>query len=470
MRCFVLFPNTLFEFSFDTLLLYDKVCLLEDSIFFTQYPNVLKSAYLFSSMYFYKDYLKTKKIILTFIDSREKFLIYLKKHSVTHLSFFNPTDYNIKSYLYDLCHKHKYKLKEYDTLMFLLKESEINEKIYYSNATFMKKFNWGKSYDSENRNKLPSNVLIPEPLKFRSNKYYLLGCNRAKKLHNVDIIDIDVLLYYPVTFSDSKTNLYNFLTTRLNKFGTYQDSIDINSPFLFHSNISSSLNIGLLTPDYVYKTIMLYVQNNKDVIGINNVEGFLRQVLGWREYIRYIYINFSDDLQRSNIWNSTNKLKWEYWNGDKKTGIEFLDIEILKCKKYSYSHHIVRLMIFLNIFVLLNIDPNEILKWFMCICSIDAYHWCMIPNIWAMGYYDPRFMHKPYISTSNYITKMSNYNKDKTFDALFYNFLNNKKDIIKKYAGIYLRNLSYYDRLTENEKFNINKIANSFITKCSRKN
>lgn len=449
---FLLFHNTLFKDI--KLIKGKKVYLLHprDS------ENHIKNAYIYATIEFYKDYLPNISLI-----TEEE----LKNSRFDIIHCYNPTDHEIKDLLYNIGQT---KIIEHDSPLFILNEKDFKNKTFKNNYSFLKEFaniyKWEyveKSYDKINRQPIKNNKFQHKITHFKDDiEYYKSAVHYVKNKYGV-IIDIDILSIYPVTFKSAERNLQIFIKNKLDNFGKYQDAITKNDPFLFHSNISASLNIGLITPKYVYEEIIKHSENKS----INNIEGFLRQILGWREYIRYIYVNHGKDIINDNYWNNNKKLKWEYWNGNKKTGIEFLDNEIQKCKKFAYSHHIVRLMIFLNCFVLLGVSPNEIYKWFMKICAIDAYPWCMIPNIWIMGYFNTQFMTKPYLCSSNYISNMSNteYARNSQFDALFYYFLNKNKSKLKKGAAVYLRNLKYFEMLDQSKQNDITKMANKLERK-----
>lgn len=453
---FLLFHNNLFK---ETELLNGKNVFLlqpDDS------ENHIKNAYIYATISFYKDYVKNINII-----TREELLEENNKFSVIHC--YNPTDHETKTFLYSL---NNTKIIEHNNPLFIINEDQFQNMKFNNNQSFLKHFKnihkWkyvDTNYDKLNRNAMKIKNYTENNTKFLNDlEYYKKGINYVETKHgknNVNI-DIETLSLYPVSFVSAEKNLESFINQKLNSFGEYQDAIKKDHAFLFHSNISSSLNVGLITPNYVYQQIIKKAKQNKN-ININNIEGFLRQILGWREYIRYIYINHGKEIMEQNYWNNNKKLNWEYWNGSKNTGIEFLDNEIQKCKKYAYAHHIIRLMVFLNAFVLLGVSPNEIYKWFMNICAIDAYPWCMIPNIWIMGYFTPDFMSKPYLCTSNYISNMSNkeYGRNKIFDALFYKFLSQNKNKVT----IYLRNLKHFENMKQDDQLYMLKLANNIQKK-----
>jgi len=225
--------------------------------------------------------------------------------------------------------------------------------------------------------------------------------------------------------------------------------------FMYHSVISPMLNIGLLDPKKIINLTLEYYQKNKSDIPIASLEGYIRQIAGWREFQRSLYVFKYKDIVQSNSPNNNRKFKdiAKWYNGE--TGIAPVDNEIKKAMNYGYSHHIVRLMIFMNFFILLEIEPYEIYKWFMEVVSIDAYSWVMIPNIYSMGYFYTKAMTKPYISSSNYILKMSNYKKDGywevVWDALYHNFIEQKPPT---YTFFYKRTMK------KNKEFD--DIANDF--------
>ena len=193
------------------------------------------------------------------------------------------------------------------------------------------------------------------------------------------------------------------------------------------------LNIGLLTP----LKLVEIAKNYKTKVPINSYEGFIRQLIGWREYMHYLYQYKYDELIKSNNHNNQKSIDKSWYSGT--TGLLILDNEIKKAITYGYSHHIIRLMIFLNYLLLSEIKPTDIYKWFMEVVSIDAYDWVMIPNIYSMGYFSKIGMKRPYLSSSNYLLKMSNYKKDGKWDIdwtdKFRSFVKSRK------IGFYLRSI-----------------------------
>ena len=195
---------------------------------------------------------------------------------------------------------------------------------------------------------------------------------------------------------------------------------DIKESFLFHSNISSSLNIGLIDLNELIEKIV----NSK--APYNAKEGFIRQIIGWREFMLRVYEDNGTVLRNSNFFEFKNPIPKKIIKG--KSGIQILDDTIKKLELTAYNHHIERLMILGNIFLLLEINPNEVYEFFMK-NYIDAYDWVMVGNVYGMsGISDGgSITTKPYISSSNYLLKMSDYSKNESWceilDALYWRFL-----------------------------------------------
>ena len=208
---------------------------------------------------------------------------------------------------------------------------------------------------------------------------------------------------YPINHTQAKRILKKFLDDKMKHFGDFQDSINFDDPVLYHSMLSSSLNIGLITPSEVIKAALNTWNSNDEKIKKNNFEGFIRQIIGWREYMHYIYIFHEDELLKSNALELKNKLNESWWIG--KTPLVPVNLVIKQTLESAYMNHIQRLMVILNAMILCEIRPDDIVKWFTEL-SIDAYDWVMISNVYAMGGFNDRFMSRPYISSSRYLVKM----------------------------------------------------------------
>jgi deoxyribodipyrimidine photolyase-related protein len=342
-----------------------------------------------------------------------------------------------------------------ETLNFLINEKLINENINifyngekYSHQNFYK---WQRkrlniliekdgtptggtwSYDKDNRKKIPKNTIIPSILKLNNNKYIDESKIYVEKYFNNNYGSLDNFIY-PINHEDSKEWLLYFLKYKFENFGIYEDAESDKDPFLFHSVLTPMMNIGLLTDNEILNIVLKY--QNK--VPIESFEGFIRQIIGWREFSRYMYEKHSSKYINKNFFNAKKKLNKEWYNGT--TEILPIDITIKKAFKYGYLHHIERLMIIANYMTLIGYHPTEMYKWFMEF-SIDSYDWVMEYNIYCMASYSDggKFTSKPYISSSKYIIKMSNYNKynndlkwTEKWDQMFWKFMKKHKNKIKK--------------------------------------
>lgn len=284
------------------------------------------------------------------------------------------------------------------------------------------------SFDVENRKKLPKNLSVPPSFTPSNDSLIKKVIGEVEKEFPDAIGEVSPFLY-PTTHEEADTALQMFLKTKLSLFGDYQDAIQKEDSFLFHSVLSPVLNTGLLTPQEVVQASLKYAK--KHSISINSLEGFLRQILGWREFVRASYL-LKGSFQRSfNFFHHTQQIPKRFWEGS--TGILPIDTTVKKVLKTGYCNHIERLMILGNFFLLTETSPQEIYNWFMA-CFIDAYDWVMVPNIYGMSQYADGgiIVTKPYVSSSNYILKMSNYPKGEwteIWDGLFWRFLQKHRSL-----------------------------------------
>jgi len=233
---------------------------------------------------------------------------------------------------------------------------------------------------------------------------------------------------YPTNFETTKDWLQQFFEYRFMEFGVYEDAIVSENSILNHSVLTPMLNVGLITPQEVIESCLIYAKEN--TIPINSTEGFVRQIIGWREFIRGIYESRGSEERTTNFWKFNKKIPKSFYTG--KTGIPPIDQTIKKILKTGYCHHIERLMVIGNFMMLCEFDPDEVYKWFMEL-FIDAYDWVMVTNVYGMSQFaDGGLMAtKPYISGSNYLIKMSNYKKGEwqtVWDGLFWRFMHTHRD------------------------------------------
>jgi deoxyribodipyrimidine photolyase-related protein len=483
----LIFPHQLFKKN-PAVLSGRTAFLVEEPLFFQQYRfHKRKIAYHRSSMKFYESHLQSNGINTQYIEANNKnadvrkLVPYLKQNGITEIHLVELTDDWLEKRLKSACNSYSIDLVEYTSPMFLntskalehffSKNGKLRQTEFYIQQRKSRNIlidNQGKpiggkwTYDKENRlkypkDKFPPEVRFPEPNHFHTHAVEYTQQNYSK---NPGIIDLSFT--YPTTFEESRQWLQDFLEHRFTDFGPYEDAIVEDEHFLHHSGLTAMLNVGLLTPKFILEKTLDYSQNNS--IPLNSLEGFIRQLIGWREFIRGVYV-FRGGRQRStNFWNFSKTIPSAFYKGT--TGITPVDTVIRKVVKTGYCHHIERLMVLGNFMLLCEINPDEVYRWFMEL-FIDAYDWVMTPNIYGMSQFaDGGLMAtKPYISGSNYIVKMSNFSKgewQKTWDGLFWRFLHVHRDFFQKNPrlGMLVRN---FDNMTKDKQKNHLYAADYFM-------
>jgi len=231
---------------------------------------------------------------------------------------------------------------------------------------------------------------------------------------------------------------------------------------IFHSALSPYLNIGLITPETIVKRVLNYSEKNN--IKINSLEGFLRQIIGWREFMRGIYRNYSEEMEKENFFNHQNSFTDSWFEGN--TGLTPLDQTLKNIYKNGWSHHIERLMIIANIMNLCEIEPKKVYQWFMEM-FVDAYDWVMVPNVYGMGLFSDGgiFSTKPYICGSNYFLKMMDFKKGQwcdTLDGLYWRFIEKNRDFFSKNPRLSMMTRTL-DKMNPDRKKLIMDAAKDFI-------
>lgn len=493
MNNVLILPNQLFE---DNKLIGTNttVYIYEHPLYFKKYNyHKLKLILHRSTMKRYAKYIEQKYKSITV-----KYLEYeydVSKIFKNDITMYDPVDHDIVREFKKYSSIYKTNFKSIDTPLFMCKINDLIEYLehngkYHQTSFYIyhrKKLNilidktgkpiGGKwTFDTENRLPYPKNFNIDMHFKI-NNDTYIIDATRYVNKHFSNNIG-DTTFYLPIDHNGAKTHLINFIENRLNCFGPYQDAVNTNIIFGCHSVISPLLNIGLLTPKQVIDEVLIYYNKNKTRVKLSSVEGFIRQIVGWREYMRFVYMFKYKELSSSNYFKHKNRLDEKWYNGT--TNIQPIDDIIRKFIKYGYAHHIERLMYLGNFMLLNKIAPKEVYNWFMMF--IDAYPWVMEPNVYGMSQYScgKLLSTRPYFSSSNYIDKMSNYKtKPNVFekvklknnakyewyeiwDALYYNFINdNKKDFSHNYA--LARSVLHWNNKMPGEKKQLLNIAKMYL-------
>ena len=323
------------------------------------------------------------------------------------------------------------------------------------------------SFDEANRKKLPKSVNPPEIAAAARTRHVddaIAVVERQFADHPGRAADF----WWPTTREQARDWLRDFLDERLARFGPYEDAISQRSATVFHSALSPSLNMGLLTPGEVIDAVL--ERHAAGDIPIESIEGFVRQVLGWREFIRGVYRVYGDEQESRNFWGHTRGLTDDWYRGT--TGITPLDDAIQTSLRLGWAHHIQRLMVVGNLMTLCEIRPADAWRWFMEM-YVDSSEWVMGPNVYGMGIFSDGglFATKPYICGSNYILKMSDYGKGDwcaTVDGLYWRFIDKHRDFFAANPRLALMPKAL-DRLETAHKKKIFAAAEAFLDAFTRK-
>ena len=482
----IIFPNQLFEES-NLFLNNKKTYLIEEHLFFKQF-NFHKQKLVFhrSSMKNYENYLLSKGIDIAYIETKNQdsdIRIFLDKINVTEINIYHPEDNWLEKRIKKSCKKNNIKINIEENPLFLTAHDDLlpffnpekkklfQTSFYKSQRKKMKILidndqnpvggKW--TYDDMNRHKFPKNKKTPtlDYSKLQSENYRD-SVNYVQKNFTENFGIINDIQLYPTDFKSSRLWFNDFLKTRFDEFGIYEDAVLIRESIINHSVLSPLINSGLLNPKYVVKNSLEFYKKNK--IPINSTEGFIRQIIGWREFIRGVYVSKGSEERTKNYWNFNRKIPKSFYDGN--TGIDPIDDTIKKVEKSAYGNHIERLMILGNFMVLCEFDPNEVYKWFMEV-FIDSYDWVMVPNVYGMSQFaDGGLMStKPYISSSNYIIKMSDYKKGEwsdIWDGLFWSFMDKQRDFFKKNPRMRML-ISSFDKMDSLKKEKLLMDAHNFL-------
>jgi deoxyribodipyrimidine photolyase-related protein len=471
----IILPNQLFPLK----LIKEKIThiyLIEEPRYFTDFNfHKLKLMYHRASM---KKYAADSKVPVTYMEFDN---VHYSKLNKKDTFYFNPIDHKLAKKL----KKELSKATMLENINFLLTPSEIeeNKDLFYKNKKYSHdnfyKFQRERldilmknnkpvgnkwSFDTENRNALPKGITIPKIPKVKKDKYYKEALTYVEKHFSKNYGETEEWTF-PIDTKGAIKWLKNFIEKRLPKFGPYEDAVDTSNPFLFHSVLSPMMNIGILPDVLVVEITNSYYEKHKSKIPIASYEGFIRQVIGWRNYVYSVYM-LEPDMYNDNFLKAHKKIDERYWLGT--TNIKPIDAIIKNIVKYSYAHHIERLMYLGNWFLINQMDPKEVHRIFME-WTVDAYDWVMVPNIMGMSQYADggKMMTRIYFSSSNYIDKMSSFKRKKDeewwkiWDAIYYSFIHkNIKVLSNNYATA--RQVKHWKDKSTTDKEKILDIAKDF--------
>jgi deoxyribodipyrimidine photolyase-related protein len=293
------------------------------------------------------------------------------------------------------------------------------------------------NYDAQNREPMPAGTNVPTHTQFKIDAITQDVIDLVEKEFSDHFGDISPF-HFAVTRDDALTVLSEFIEERLPHFGQYQDAMVEGKPWLYHSHIAFYLNCGLLSPkEAIDAAESAYYAGTAP---LNSVEGFIRQILGWREFVRGFYWHFMPSLKSDNYFNHNRSLPDFFWNG--QTNMNCMRQCIKETQANAYAHHIQRLMVLGNFCLLTGLSPEEVQQWYLLVYA-DAYEWVELPNVAGMALYSDggQLASKPYVASGSYINKMSNYCKNcgyqvskKTgpkacpFNYLYWHFIDKHKE------------------------------------------
>ncbi|GGN11083.1 cryptochrome/photolyase family protein [Dyadobacter beijingensis] len=488
----LVFPHQLFQ-KHPAIEKDRPVVMVEEALFFRQfYFHKQKLLFHRATMQNYKGFLEEHHIQVEYVDAQEKHAdvrklpAYLAKKGFSEIHFADVTDDWLSARLRRAAAKAGMAVNEYPSPMFLLSKDELDDYFMNKRRYFMADFyaeerkkrdilivrngepaggKW--SFDDQNRLKFPKKQQPPEICFPRKSDAWEEAREYVDKHFAENYGQISDEVRYPVSFAQSHAWLDQFLEKRFSHFGPYEDAIVSTEHFLHHSVLSPILNAGLITPQEVVQKALAYAHEHH--VPLNSLEGFIRQIIGWREFVRGVYQIKGSQQRTRNYWQFKRKLPESFWNAS--TGIAPLDITIQKVLDTGYCHHIERLMVMGNFMMLCEIDPDDAYRWFMEL-FIDAYDWVMVPNVYGMSQFSDGglMVTKPYISASNYLLKMSDFPKgewQETWDGLFWRFMD-------KYRKFFLRNprlgmlLKTFDQMPEEKKQAHIRNANTYLRSLER--
>lgn len=471
----IIFPHQLFQ-DHPALQKGRPVWLLESDLFFTQFAfHRKKLVFHRASMKAYAQMLEKKGYTVVYIDCKDQFssLIHLIPHlratgtETVHLA--DPVDDWLIKGIKKAAKASGIKYTIYENPSFFLSQSDIDHykpsASGYLQASFYQQQRrklgmlldasgkpvGGKwSFDADNRDRYPAHKQPPPLQKPANNKFVKEAIDWVSENFPGNPGNTDDF-FYPVTHAEARDWLNNFLQHRFAEFGRYEDAMVRQHTFLHHSLLSPLINIGLLTPREVMDEALAYASRHE--IPLSSLEGFCRQIIGWREFIRMVYIKEGVKQRNGNYWQAERDIPSSFYTGT--TGIAPVDIVIKRVLQHGYCHHIERLMVLGNFMLLCGFHPNKVYQWFMEL-FIDAYDWVMVPNIYGMSQFaDGGLMcTKPYISGSNYLLKMSDFPKgpwQQTWDGLFWTFMHRNR-------GFFLQNprlgmlIRTFDKMPESKR------------------
>lgn len=454
----ILFPHQLFQqhalFENDS-----PIYLVEEHLFFKEFKfHKVKLAFHRATMKSHAALMANKGLQVHYIESTDarsdvrKLIAQLAKDGVEMIHAIDPTDDWLEQRVQKSVVKHGLELTWHENPLFINSREDLGSffkptKKSFFQTSFYKQQRVKReillepgdqpvggqwSFDGENRKKYPKGKTPPAVHFPEADEYWKEALTYVEEHFPDHPGMLSETPYYPTNRAETDRWLNQFFELRFHEFGDYEDAIVREHTILNHSVLTPMLNVGLIAPMEVVEQAISYAQKHN--VPINSLEGFVRQIIGWREFIRGMYECKGGASRTMNYWGFQRKIPASFYDGT--TGIDPVDQVIKRVLKTGYCHHIERLMVLGNVMLLCEFDPDEVYRWFMEL-FIDAYDWVMVPNVYGMSQFADGgfFATKPYISGSNYIRKMSNFptgDWQPIWDGLFWRFIDQHQDFFRK--------------------------------------
>jgi deoxyribodipyrimidine photolyase-related protein len=449
MRAALIYPHQLFD-PHPALAGVELCVLVEDPLFFSQYRwHAQKLVLHRASMQHYAAKLRRRRRKVEYVESHRvattgDIVPLLRAHGVTQIQLVDPCDDWLERRLTAACRDAHVDLCILEDPHFLTPREQFTtfaagrDKWFFTDFYISQRKRLGIlidararpiggrwSFDRDNRRKLPAGIEVPR-IEWPAADRYVREAQTYVSQRFPDAYGDPADFHYPVTPEQASDGLLQFLNQRFTQFGDYEDAIDPHEAFLFHSVLTPALNCGLLSPRQVIDAALERAASTP----LGALEGFIRQVVGWREFIRGAYLQMGRRQRTRNFWGHTHPVPAAFYDGT--TGIEPVDIVIRRVLRHAYCHHIERLMVLGNFMLLCELDPHAVYRWFMEL-FIDSYDWVMVPNVYGMSQHADGGLitTKPYLSGSSYILKMSRFRKGawcSVWDALYWRFIYRHRD------------------------------------------
>jgi deoxyribodipyrimidine photolyase-related protein len=462
--------------------------LVEPDLFFRQLPfHTHKLVLHRASMRAFEARLRARGLTTAYVEtssrvsSDEQLADLLHEHEVTHVDAYDVVDDWLARDVARVCGAVGATLTVRETPAFLTSDAEVRRLFEGVRHPRMQHFyerqrrrlgllmdgdrpaggRW--SFDTENRKRLPRGTAVPELPEVHHDQHVEAALEWVREEFPSNVGDLDAFLW-PTTHEQADAWLTGFLVDRFDRFGPYEDAISADRPWLFHSVLSPLLNTGLLDPRTVVDRAVRHAEEHD--VDLPSVEGFVRQVIGWREYMRASYVVHGRAMRTRNLLGLTRELDTGWWRAT--TGLDPVDTVVRRVNRHGWCHHIERLMVLGNAMLLMRIDPDEVYEFFMTL-FVDAYDWVMVPNVYAMSQFSTGELvtTKPYVSGSSYLRRMSDFPAGDwatAWDALYWQFVADHRDGFAANPRSRFA-VQSYDRMDEARKKDLAEVAAHWLSR-----